>query len=182
MLPFAALLAAYGVEWLLERDVRWRRGAYVLLALIPLQFAWFYRDYMTDYRSRSAFWFERNQRGAIEEVIAREPAGRPVPVYLADNILWIDANWRFYTLKHSRADLIDRAVYFDPAALTAASLPPGALLIGEGAEPSLQKLIGDGALTEVARVTEPDRQFSYVVAKVRLNADPRYGEAPAPRR
>jgi 4-amino-4-deoxy-L-arabinose transferase-like glycosyltransferase len=167
MLPFAAFLATYGVEWFLERDIRWRRALYALLVLVPLQFASFYRDYMTGYRERSAFWFERNQRGAIEAVIAREPRDGPVPVYLSTNIQWLESNWRLYTLKHGRADLIGRAVFVDPATLTATTLSAGALLIIEGAEPAVRRLLDDGVLIEVARITEPDGQFSYVVASTR---------------
>jgi 4-amino-4-deoxy-L-arabinose transferase-like glycosyltransferase len=165
MLPFAALVATYGVEWFLERDVRWRRAVYVLLAIVPLQFAWFYRDYMTGYRVRSSSWFERDQRGAIEAVIAREPVDRPVPVYLSTDIQWLEGNWRLYTLKHGRPDLIERAVFVDSARLTPDSMPAGALLIAEGADPVVRRLVESRALTEVARVTEPDRNFSYVVAQ-----------------
>jgi len=165
MLPFAAMVAAYGVEWFLERDVRWRRAMYALLALIPLQFAWFYRDYMTGYRVRSAFWFERDQRGAVDAVIAREPPDHSVPVYLSSDIQWLEENWRLYTLKHSRADLIGRAVFVDPRQLTATTMPAGALLISEGADPVVRALLDRGALTQVALITEPDPQFSYIVAE-----------------
>jgi 4-amino-4-deoxy-L-arabinose transferase-like glycosyltransferase len=163
MLPFGALLAVYGVEWIWLQPRRWRVAGVVLLGLMPLQFAWFYRDYLTDYRVRSAFWFERDQRGAVEAVIAREPAGHPAPVYLSADILWIESNWRLFALTHRREDLLDLPVYYDPQQLRADALPSGAFVVSEGADPGVRRMVESGALREVARVTEPDGRFSYVV-------------------
>jgi hypothetical protein len=165
MLPFGALLAVYGVEWLWLQERRWRVACVCLLAALPFQFALFYYDYMTGYRVRSAFWFERDQRGAIEAVIAREPRDHAVPAYLSSDIRWIDANWRLFTLKESRDDLRERAVYFTPKDLKVALMPAGALLVSEGADPIIGDLIASGQLREIFRATEPDGKFSFVVAE-----------------
>jgi hypothetical protein len=94
-----------------------------------LQFFPFYRDYMTEYRSRSAGWFEGNIRGALEEVIAREPAGSLHPVYLASDIAWIDSYLKFYALKHHRPDVMALAELFDPKTVDVARMPAGSLVV-----------------------------------------------------
>ena len=47
MVPFAVIVSVYGVNYLLTHS-RWfaRALAVVLIALVPLQFAFFYRDFM----------------------------------------------------------------------------------------------------------------------------------------
>lgn len=63
MLPFAVLIATYGVDRLLSARASrwvgmWRVAGVVLLVLVPLQFCVFYRDYMTGYRARASASFD----------------------------------------------------------------------------------------------------------------------------
>ena len=90
MLPFVAVIAAMGLEalWTARRAL-YRVAAVVLIAVMPLQFAGFYRDYFGDYRARSAQWLEYNIAGGLETIIARQPA-TPVPVYIARSIQWVE--------------------------------------------------------------------------------------------
>jgi 4-amino-4-deoxy-L-arabinose transferase-like glycosyltransferase len=130
MLPFAILIATYGVDYLLTRPRRLARLAAVgLLALAPIQFGYFWRDYFTGYRVRSAGWFEGNIAGALEEVIERQPARSASPVYLSAAIPWIDAYWHFYTLKHHRDDLLKNAVVFDPKTFDVQAVPKGGIVV-----------------------------------------------------
>ena len=78
VLPFAALVAAYGVDYLWQRRTRAGRVmAIVLLASIALQFFGFYRHYMGAYRHDTSEWFGGNVRGAFDHVItAREKGDR----------------------------------------------------------------------------------------------------------
>ena len=66
MLPFGILAATFGVKYMIDRGKRWRLAAFVLLAVIPLHFAFFIAEYFGPYRAQSAFWFEYNRRGALE--------------------------------------------------------------------------------------------------------------------
>ena len=83
-----------------------------------------------DYRPRSAFWFEGNRRGALEEIL-RLDAQQPAPaIYVnTDRIAYIESYWRFYQLKHRRPDLQARTVYFDFEHFDARSMPAGSLML-----------------------------------------------------
>src|SRR6185295_4189153 len=55
LLPFAVLVAVFGVRWMVRRQGVWNRLiAAALLVAVTIQFATFYRDYFTGYRLRSA--------------------------------------------------------------------------------------------------------------------------------
>lgn len=157
ILPFGVLLAAFGVEALLNASRRlWRTAAVALLVLVPCHFAFFLFDYYGDYRGRAAFWFNGNRRGALEEMIARDTQHRVPAVYLSTNhIPYLDAYWRFYLTKHHRRDLLDRTVYFDEGALDPQSLPAGTLLLASRDDTRLKSLVGSGQLKTVADAAEP---------------------------
>src|SRR4029077_17656479 len=74
VLPFGALIAAFGAAFLLRHGQRAIQLAAVALMLaMPFQFAYFYRDYFTEYRVRSAYWFDpANFRGIAEHLIATD--------------------------------------------------------------------------------------------------------------
>jgi hypothetical protein len=170
MLPFAALIAASGVEYLLTAGYRSLRIAgVVLLVLVPVQFVSFYRDYLTGYRVRSSVWFERNLRGGLESILdmAARPRQDQVPaVYLSKNIGWIGYYWQFYLLKHNRSDLLNRTIYFDPRNVDFAAAPKGSLILstcGEAARGEDEAVARSGLLKSVTVITEPDEKPSFVV-------------------
>src|SRR5262249_1673435 len=69
--PFGAILVAYYVKRVTSEPRLWRRAiVWLLVALIPVSFARFHRDYLGDYRQRSSYYFEQNIRGALEAAIA----------------------------------------------------------------------------------------------------------------
>jgi len=163
MLPFAALIAAAGIEWMWSaRRVLWRAAAIVLLVAAPLQFASFYRDYFGEYRIRSSNWFERNIRGAVNEMMARSSAASP-GIYLSTQIEWIDYYWRFYAIKSHREDLVPRAVTFDPKTVNLDAVPAGALLL-DVVDGQLDR---DAAthvhLRRLSVITEPNDVASFVL-------------------
>src|SRR5262249_36111880 len=87
MLPPGALVATAGIERLFAMaTMRGRALGAAILAAAVIQFAWFYRDYLGDYRVRSAGWFERNIRGAVEDMLARARTAPPPAVYLSDSV------------------------------------------------------------------------------------------------
>jgi 4-amino-4-deoxy-L-arabinose transferase-like glycosyltransferase len=157
LLPFGALLGGVGVDRLLSSSGRAVRSlAIALLAAIPLQFAYFYADYMTGYRIRSAFWFNGNNRGMLEEVIAEESRDRPRPVYLADNIPFIRFYVKFYLIKHHREDLIDRWGYFTPADLEVDRMPVDSIILTNADDSFERQLLASGRFREVKKIVEAD--------------------------
>ncbi len=96
VLPFGALVAVYGVEWLWASRAAWRRAlALLLIASVPIQFAGFYRDYMGRYRESSAVWFGQNIRGALAVVFERGAAGDPL--LISGQVPYADSYARFYS-------------------------------------------------------------------------------------
>jgi len=111
VVPFVAVVAAYGVDRFL-RAGGWRRAIGVtLLLLLPLQFAAFARDFFGPYRARSTEWFGGNIRGAIEAVLDDVQTGAPSVVYISSDIPWVDAYWRFYTMARGQQWLLERTQY-----------------------------------------------------------------------
>jgi hypothetical protein len=141
-----------------------------LLALAPIQFAFFYADYFTDYRVRSELVFSGNIRGAYEEVL-RASRERDIPaIYLGEiasgsyGLLY----WKFYLIKHGRQDLVDRTInayLFYPDQVL--KLPSGSLIVtnaGDGAADAIiDRLIAAGELKKTTVITEPDGTKTFLV-------------------
>ena len=126
------------------------------LAIVALvQFADFYADYLTSYRTRAAFWFNGNNRGAMEPIIAANSADRPRTVYLADNIPFVQFYWKLYLVKHGREDLLNRTVYFDER-LDAGSVPSDSFILTNAGDRIERALIASNRFEETALVGEPD--------------------------
>jgi 4-amino-4-deoxy-L-arabinose transferase-like glycosyltransferase len=162
-LPLVALAAGlWVIGAVIDRTAEWRIVAWCLLALVPLQFALFRRDYFSDYRARSGYWLGGNIRGALEEVIARD-ARQTVPrVYFttlqssAGQIdgrdQYMDAYWKFYVTKHRRTDLLARTARFDADAVPA--MQPNSLVVANIGDTRLDRLVAGGQLRRVKAVDE----------------------------
>ena len=160
MLPFATLIATIGVEFLVRHErAAVRAAAVALLAAVPLQFALFYRDYMGDYRTRSAQWFGGDLAGALEEVIAREPGDAPRPVYLDSTVSFIDWYWKVYTLKHRRADLDARIWPTSHPELMKA----GGIMVAHFGDAEESALVRTGALRVVRLFDGPTDAVKFAV-------------------
>jgi 4-amino-4-deoxy-L-arabinose transferase-like glycosyltransferase len=107
MLPFAALIAVYGFEWLWASRRGVARGlAVAVLVLGALQFAVFYRDYFTHYKLRSAFYYDPS---AVEDVAEFMMADATAPlVFLSVELDDIGAKWRYYSTRDRRAGVMER--------------------------------------------------------------------------
>lgn len=163
MLPFGVLIATVGVDCLLRATHKlWRAVGIALLVAIPLQFGLFYHDYFTAYRLRSSFWFERNIRGALEDVIARDGEVRVPAVYISRTPRWIDWYWKWYLAKDGRMDLLTRTAYVDPRELEIGSLAPHSVVFGEVEEIEQSAVFRAGAV-HVTAITEPDGKTSFIV-------------------
>jgi len=161
MLPFAILIAMVGVEWACAAGKRWRAAAFGLLALMPLHFGYFCFDYYHGYRLRSASWFDRNMQGATGAIIARAGTTSEPHIYLADNILWLDWYWRFYTIKNHREDLLTRASEFDPRERWAIGSP--SVVLTPYDPPRHDPRAREAGATAVETIREPDGEPSFSV-------------------
>jgi 4-amino-4-deoxy-L-arabinose transferase-like glycosyltransferase len=168
-------LAALGLGALLlarvDREKQWRVAALALLALMPLQFSSFWRDYFSDYRVRSAHWLGGNIRGALEELIARDARDHVPAIYFnqlraGSGLLdgrneYMDAYWKFYLIKHGRQDLLTRTRAFVAEKLTA--MPSGSLVLANLDDPVSSAIVKRGELKPVATIAELDRPPFFVV-------------------
>jgi 4-amino-4-deoxy-L-arabinose transferase-like glycosyltransferase len=158
MVPFAVLVATFGLEWLLSAPRKIHRLAGVLaLALVPVQFAYFYADYVGDYRLRSGSWLGGNMRGAVAALLERAPQAEAI--YLNRAIPYVDAYWQFYLIARGRGDLSARTVYYDPAQLDSRAAPRGTLLLTTAGH----RLDAAGEWTSLAVVNETDGTSSFFI-------------------
>lgn len=105
MLPFAAIIAAYGFASLWQERRRLARPlAVALLVAGALQYAAFYRDYFTHYKLRSAFYYDPS---AVADVAGYLMADAQAPVlFLSVELDDIGAKWRYYTTRDRRTELL----------------------------------------------------------------------------
>ncbi len=98
LLPTAALIAAFGVDWLLVTRVSlvtWttRAACAALFVWMAVQFDGFYRDYMTDYPIRASSWFDGNHPGAFEPLVRQHPRDDRRLIYLSSGLPRIREHW-----------------------------------------------------------------------------------------
>jgi 4-amino-4-deoxy-L-arabinose transferase-like glycosyltransferase len=144
VLPFGVLIAVSGVALLLrQRQPVVRLATVLLLFAMPIQYASFHRDYFTDYRVRSASWFDPvNFRGVAEYVIANAASTNIPAIYLSRDLDDGAARWGFYLVKHRREDLSQRTSYFAAESLDLDRVPAGSLLVLYANDPKLPGLLG----------------------------------------
>jgi hypothetical protein len=165
-LPFAALIATFGLASLWRSRVRALRAMTALLvALMPLQFAFVYRDYLTHYKLRSAFSYDQAAfRDAADYVIAE--SGNVPAVYLTRELNYAGPKWRFYVTVHHREDLLSRTRYFDgddDRELERAA--PGSLAVLYAHGSTWRTLVGTGRWSVARRVVDVDGRAASVILK-----------------
>jgi 4-amino-4-deoxy-L-arabinose transferase-like glycosyltransferase len=161
VLPFGALVAAYGFEawWASPRP--WKRVAAVLLLLsLPLQFHAFYRDYMDRYRDASSVWFGENIKGALAEVFERRVAGEPLLV--SRSVPYADVYTRFYSQVIVPQSEPETPTVIDGDAFDGRAAHPRSWLIAAADERWLSSLsTSDWEL--IALIREPSGKASFAV-------------------
>jgi 4-amino-4-deoxy-L-arabinose transferase-like glycosyltransferase len=145
VLPFGVLVAAFGVAWLLARQHRVIRiAAIALLLSAPLQFVMFYRDYLGDYVSRSAIWFDPDSFAQTSAyVVAKDGAVVP-EIWISDALDDALVHWPYQMRKRGRADLLGKSHFFAADRYDVGSIPDGSLLLLQHSDVNLPRLIGDG--------------------------------------
>ena len=108
MLPCVALLGAAGFDALYSAGGRARAIAVTALVLVPLQFGYFYWDYMGRYRLRVSHWLGANAEQAFDEVSRRTADSASAPIYLSKAVPFVDYRWQLYVIQHHQEGLLAR--------------------------------------------------------------------------
>jgi hypothetical protein len=128
ILPFAIVIAAFGLARLRESSSRLiRTAAMLVLPVMILQFGYVYYDYRTHYKYRSAFYYDPVAFVDVAAFLVAPPT--PPAFYLHADLDDAGAKWRFYTTKNGRTDLLARTHYFLGDGLELAGAQPGSLLV-----------------------------------------------------
>lgn len=165
ILPFAVLIAVYGLHFIL----RFFRGKYILvvisclLILIFLQFALFLNDYFGGYRIRSYGWFNYDISGSLEALIEQDEKEKSNMIYLDSSINFIDRYWRFYLIKHNRLDLLNKTLYFNPETVSEQSVEINSLFLARYDHADSWETINE--FRKVVSVSEPDGFVSFYIYK-----------------
>ena len=165
-IPFAILVATCAGVVLWRRNSVARRAiAAVLVASVVLQFASFYRDYMSDrYRLASATWFSGSVREAIRELINRSDDSQ---IYISTEIEWVHRMWRFYAIEAGRLDLVARTTYVRELPAVVAD---NAKLLCPEKSAYCNSLIASGLWQRVIVVPSLDGSHRYVILVRKLAA------------
>jgi hypothetical protein len=149
VLPFGILISVFGAAYLLRSPRRvTRMAAMLLLVAMPIQAAYFGRDYFGEYRIRSAVWFDPvNVRGVAEYVIANEPPASAPAVFLSDDLDDVAARWKFYMARRGRPQLLERTRLFSADRLDVHAVPAGSLLVFYANDPKAAAFVAGGTLS-----------------------------------
>ena len=129
------------------------------------QFTGFARDYFSDYRLRSITWFDGNIRGALEEVIARAPAGRAPAIVLNSDIPFVARYWILYATMAHRLDLLGRPVFLEGRRMDLQPMAPGTLILLASGDAASLAVERSGVGRVVAVITEPTGVASFSVVQ-----------------
>jgi hypothetical protein len=168
LLPMGALLGAFGIDWLLVRRIWFADWAGMaacvgLSAWMAVQFDGFYRDYLTAYRVRSAFWFHGNHPGAFAPIVGLYPRADSRLVYLSDGLPRIREHWKLYAISRGRPDLLARTVYFTQQSLHLTDVRPGSVLLTGADDAAERSFLKMSAVKAIAHTVEPDGSPSFTL-------------------
>src|SRR6185295_15096096 len=122
---------------------------------LPVQFAFFYADYLAEYRVRSASAYDRTAFVETAQVLLDAESSEGVSrFYLTAPLYDVSAKWRFYVTKAGRVDLLERTRYFDGNLDTIGDAPAGSLAVVEAANPGVDAAIASRQWTIARAVTD----------------------------
>ncbi len=165
LLPFMILIACAGFVRLWTSPSRLLRAAVVLLiAMLPLQFAYVYRDYFTNYQHRSAFYYDPVAFRDVATFVLDTEAASAVPqVYFSRDLDDAGAKWRFYTTMHNRQDLLPRTQYVDVDSAALRDAPLASLLVMYDATAPLNALLDTHRWRMVKNVRDLDGRSAALI-------------------
>jgi hypothetical protein len=160
VLPFVALAAAFGFAWLWQSRVG-RRAAVLILAASVVQFGYFYFDFFTHYKLRSAFYYDPV---AFREVASHLVRTADAPVYyFTTDVDDASVKWRFYTTLEGRTELLARTRYVGQDDRPAAE--PGSVLVTYDDTARINALVADGWRIETVISDVDNRRAAVVLRK-----------------
>ena len=167
LLPSGAIIAAFGVEWLLTRrgrplTIALRIGLIATTIWMVTQFGDFHREYFHDYRRRAAFWFNNNHPGAFAPILEAHPPGDPRPIYLSARLPFIRYHWQLRLLQQRRTDLLDRTVFFEAEQLDIDALPVGTTLLTNADAADERWLLATGRFHVQRQIFDLDGALTFV--------------------
>jgi hypothetical protein len=171
LLPFVLLISAWGAMALWQSPSRLARAlAVALLAAMPLQFAFFYTDYLTGYRLRSAAAYDRTAFVETARVLIDAEAAGEVPyLYITAPLYDVSAKWRFYTTKEGRTDLLTRTRYFGGDLSSINQAPPGSLVVVEADNPRIDAGVAGGSWSVERTVVDVTQRPTLTVLRKTAN-------------
>jgi 4-amino-4-deoxy-L-arabinose transferase-like glycosyltransferase len=167
ILVFAVLIAAFGLTWLQQSARRWvRLGAFALLAVVPLQFGWFFYDYLGHYKRRSAFYYDSVVFGDIADYLIDADAATGVPaIYLSTALDDAAPKWRFYAAKRHREQLLSRTQYFTSDGYEFEAAPPGSVMVVIVENAKIAALIKSGRWSLAKIMYDIDRREAAAILR-----------------
>jgi Dolichyl-phosphate-mannose-protein mannosyltransferase len=169
ILVFAVLISAFGLDWLRRSSSSWLRATvWALLAVVPLQFGWFFHDYLGHYKRRSAFYYDSVVFGDIADYLIDTDASSRVPsIYLSTALDDAAPKWRFYATKRHREPLLERTRYFTTDGYEFETAPPGSVMVVIVENEKIAALTRSGRWTLAKKVFDIDeREAAAILRKV----------------
>jgi 4-amino-4-deoxy-L-arabinose transferase-like glycosyltransferase len=160
VLPFVALAAGFGFAWLWQSRLG-RFAAALVLAGSAVQFGYFYFDFFTHYKFRSAFYYDPV---AFRDVASHLIRSSAAPAYFfTTDVDDASVKWRFYTTLEKRTELLSRTRYVGPEDRPAAD--PGSVLVTYDDTARINALVADGWRIDVVISDVDNRRAAVVLRK-----------------
>jgi 4-amino-4-deoxy-L-arabinose transferase-like glycosyltransferase len=165
VLPFVAMIAGFGADRLRRGRPAHRVLLTVLVTLSIGQFALFMRDYFGPYRERSSTWFGGNIRAALTTVLDRARTEPPSKVYISEEIPWVEAYWRFYSMVNDQGALLERTQYVRVNSGIPPAAEHGAVLVAPVPTSDVGARLADAGWRDTTIIADLDGSPSLAVLK-----------------
>ena len=175
LLPFGVLIAARRCAASADRAARaWRTAGAVLLAAVPLHFAFFSVDYYRDYPRGGGLLVQLEFSGMrSRDVLALERQWRPPAIYLSTHhVSNLDAYWRLYLheVRPAGSRSCARSTSIRKGSMCRRCHRAACLLVGRD-DTALAPSIDAGLLRRLATIPEPaDPPFFSILVRIPAGA------------
>ena len=165
LLPFLALLASLG-SIALWRSRAGRAIAIAAILAAPVQFGYFYFDYFTHYKLRSAFYYDPVAFADVASFLLAQPGE---PHYYFHTVLDdAPAKWRYYAIKAGRTEVLSRTRYVTNEQFPLDDAPPGSFAVTYVDKPTFDALMSTSGWVVLRTINDVDnREAAAIFGKVR---------------
>jgi hypothetical protein len=167
LLPFAVLISAAGLTRLWEsRSVTACALAALLLVLQPIQFVGVYRDYLSDYRVRSAASYDPTAFAEAAPFLVEAALGDAGPaIYFTAPLYDVSAKWRFWTTRLEHRELLARTRYFDGQLARVSDAAAGSIAVIPHDDAVIDAWVGSGEWALLRRVVSLNGQMTLAILR-----------------